>query len=101
VYAALDFVSSQVNEMPGTYLYHDHSSQNRGDGLQGPLIVQQRPGTPALNAADGDETLFLADWWHFAGDAMAMRLNRSAGHGKKYNSSMLSNFNMWSQLAWL
>ena len=30
----------QVNEMPGTYAYHDHPSQNRGDGLQGPLIVQ-------------------------------------------------------------
>lgn len=91
----------QVNEMPGTYIYHDHPSQNRGDGLQGPLMVQQRPGTPALNAADGDETLFLADWWHFAGNAMAMRLNRSAGHGKKYNRRMLSNIPMWSQLAWL
>jgi hypothetical protein len=24
----------QVNEMPGSYFYHDHSSLNRADGLQ-------------------------------------------------------------------
>jgi FtsP/CotA-like multicopper oxidase with cupredoxin domain len=66
----------QVNEMPGTYFYHDHSNLNRADGLQGPLIVKERPGSSLLFEADADQTLFLSDWWHFTGNAMALRLNR-------------------------
>lgn len=62
--------------MPGTYFYHDHSNQNRGDGLQGALIVKERAGTPKLFESDADEVLFLQDWWHFAGNSMALRLNR-------------------------
>lgn len=69
-------LTPQVNEMPGTYFYHDHSNHNRGDGLQGALIVNERPGTPQLFEADAEETLFLSDWWHFAGNSMALRLNR-------------------------
>jgi hypothetical protein len=36
----------QVNEMPGTYFYHDHSSLNRADGLQvrGMALQQCQPG---------------------------------------------------------
>jgi FtsP/CotA-like multicopper oxidase with cupredoxin domain len=64
--------------MPGTYFYHDHSNQNRGDGLQGALIVKERAGTPKLFEASADEVLFLQDWWHFAGNSMALRLNRFA-----------------------
>jgi hypothetical protein len=30
----------QVNEMPGSYFYHDHSSLNRADGLQVRLVMQ-------------------------------------------------------------
>eukprot|EP00878_Enallax_costatus_P033800 GHUV01037365.1.p1 GENE.GHUV01037365.1~~GHUV01037365.1.p1 ORF type:complete len:432 (+),score=88.08 GHUV01037365.1:181-1476(+) len=68
----------QVNEMPGTYFWHDHSSVNQADGLQGPLIVRAKPGTPEL--VDGKIqdtfTLFLQDWWHNPANALAMRLNR-------------------------
>lgn len=68
----------QVNEMPGTYFWHDHSSVNRADGLQGPLIVKPKAGTPEI--VDGKIqdtfTLFLHDWWHNPGNALAMRLNR-------------------------
>jgi len=55
---------------------------NRADGLQGPLIVKERAGTPALFTSDADKTLFLSDFWHFTGNAMALRLNRwDGGHG--------------------
>jgi L-ascorbate oxidase len=68
----------QVNEMPGTYFWHDHSSVNRADGLQGPLIVRAKEGTPDI--VDGKIqdtfTLFVHDWWHNPGNALAMRLNR-------------------------
>lgn len=66
----------QVNEMPGTYFYHDHSSMNRADGLQGALIVKERAGVAPLYSSASDQTLFLSDHWHFAGNSMATRLNR-------------------------
>jgi FtsP/CotA-like multicopper oxidase with cupredoxin domain len=71
-------IPQQVNEMPGTYFWHDHAAMFRADGLQGALIVRERPGTAALNAADGESALILADWWHFPGNSLAMRLNRCA-----------------------
>lgn len=68
----------QVNEMPGSYFYHDHSSLNRADGLQGPLVVLPRKDVPPLvsPAPDASDVLFLTDFWHFTGNALAMRLNR-------------------------
>lgn len=62
--------------MPGTYFYHDHSSMNRADGLQGALIVKERAGVAPLYSSASDQTLFLSDHWHFAGNSMATRLNR-------------------------
>lgn len=71
----------KVNEMPGTYFWHDHSSINRADGLQGALIVKAKPGTPELAEGKIQDTfiLFLQDWWHTPANALAMRLNRYAG----------------------
>lgn len=68
----------RVNEMPGTYFWHDHSSMNRADGLQGGLIVHRRrdDGSRAIIGSDDSQLLLLSDWWHFTGNAMAMRLNR-------------------------
>lgn len=61
----------------GTYFWHDHASLNRADGLQGPLIVRAPPRTPGLYATPArSSTLFLSDWWHQTGNALAMRLNR-------------------------
>eukprot|EP00879_Flechtneria_rotunda_P031612 GHRR01034549.1.p1 GENE.GHRR01034549.1~~GHRR01034549.1.p1 ORF type:complete len:321 (+),score=110.97 GHRR01034549.1:649-1611(+) len=62
--------------MPGTYFWHDHSTLNRADGLMGPLIVQPPADVPPLDTADASAVLFLKDWWHFTGNAMAFRLNR-------------------------
>lgn len=64
--------------MPGTYFWHDHASVNMADGLHGPLIVKAKPGTPDLvdGKVQDTYTLFLQDWWHNPGNALAMRLNR-------------------------
>jgi hypothetical protein len=45
---------------------------------QGPLLVLPRKGTPPLMkpAPDASDVLFLTDFWHFTGNALAMRLNR-------------------------
>lgn len=66
----------QVNEMPGTYFWHDHANANRADGLQGPLFVNPKPGTTTLYPLAGSPHLFLQDWWHQTGNSLAMRLNR-------------------------
>ena len=66
-----------VNEQPGTYLYHDHATANRANGLQGALIVKV-PGnieTP-YGKMDGDEILFLSDWHRIEGNTLAKQLNR-------------------------
>ncbi|KAF6252743.1 Cupredoxin [Scenedesmus sp. NREL 46B-D3] len=65
--------------MPGSYFYHDHSSLNRADGLQvRPADRAARKGVPSLvtPGPDASDVLFLTDFWHFTGNALAMRLNR-------------------------
>ena len=53
----------QVNEQPGSYLWHDHSASNRADGLQGALIVL--PPDADKNQFDKtDRVMFLTDWFH-------------------------------------
>ncbi len=72
----------QVNETPGTYFWHDHSSLNRADGLQGAMIVRPANGTKELYSYDDERTLFVMDLWHLNANAMGMRLNRyTALHG--------------------
>ena len=70
LYYVLDAL--QVNEQPGSYLWHDHSASNRADGLQGALIVL--PRTPEALQYDEERTLFVNDWFH--GMASALRNNR-------------------------
>jgi FtsP/CotA-like multicopper oxidase with cupredoxin domain len=92
-----------VREPPGLYFFHDHSSLVRGDGLMGPLIVMppywapkaplamlpgagfggddpklfpRAPGANPWEDPPPERVLFLADWWHYSADAMAMRFNR-------------------------
>ena len=53
----------QVNEQPGSYLWHDHSASNRADGLQGALIVLP-PNTDIDQFYKTDRVMFLTDWFH-------------------------------------
>eukprot|EP00877_Chromochloris_zofingiensis_P002265 jgi/Chrzof1/12039/Cz06g19030.t1 len=89
----------KVNEAPGSYLWHDHSAIYRADGLQGALIVRPKRSSagskqksqevakqPLMNY-DAEHTLFLMDWWHFTGNAMAMRLNRPFDDTKATNDT--------------
>ncbi|PNW88481.1 hypothetical protein CHLRE_01g031500v5 [Chlamydomonas reinhardtii] len=95
----------KVNDPPGTYLWHDHAAGFKGDGLEGPLIVlPPRAGPPVLpqpGAApawppaaqpdlwsyDGDETLFLGDWYHATTSSMLFRLNQPFDNAKVTNDS--------------
>lgn len=75
-----------VNDPPGTYWWHDHSGANRGDGLQGALIVRPK-GSPLGQPPANEHILFLQDWWHYTGGAMAMRLNRPFDPSQVTNSA--------------
>ncbi len=70
--------SFRVDEMPGTYIWHDHASALRADGLQGALII--RPRDPNVDniwgPTVGDHVLFISDWNADEGNVLAMRLNR-------------------------
>ncbi|GAX80694.1 hypothetical protein CEUSTIGMA_g8129.t1 [Chlamydomonas eustigma] len=67
-----------VNEIPGTYIWHDHSSALRSDGLQGSFIVRSSDPDQAYiwTNTSVDYTLFISDWYHNEGNVMAMQLNR-------------------------
>ncbi|GAB4813291.1 hypothetical protein N2152v2_000337 [Parachlorella kessleri] len=78
----------QVNEPPGTYVWHGHSGAERTDGLSGPLIVRPKPGSTALYPPyDEERTLLLTDWYHTQAAALAMSLNRPFDAAKVTNTS--------------
>ena len=67
-----------MDESPGTFFWHDHANANRADGLQGPLIVRPKePGPKSpYDPIKGERVLFISDWYHTEGNALAMALNR-------------------------
>jgi FtsP/CotA-like multicopper oxidase with cupredoxin domain len=46
---------------PGTHWYHSHVGVQYGNGLSGPLVVEERE---PIAAYDREEVLFLSDWFH-------------------------------------
>eukprot|EP00955_Chlamydomonas_euryale_P092169 364685-Chlamydomonas_euryale.AAC.10 len=65
-----------VDEAEGSYMWHDHATANRANGLQGALIVRQPGDIRPPYQYEDEFTLFLTDWHHEEGNTMAMRLNR-------------------------
>ncbi|GFH25697.1 uncharacterized protein HaLaN_23702, partial [Haematococcus lacustris] len=74
--------SFQADESPGTYFWHDHSTMNRANGLQGALILAFPRVTPPIVSpyppVTAEFTMLLSDWWDMEANAMGMRLNRAA-----------------------
>mmetsp|Transcript_37681 Transcript_37681/g.83915 ORF Transcript_37681/g.83915 Transcript_37681/m.83915 type:complete len:698 (-) Transcript_37681:961-3054(-) len=69
--------SFKMDESPGSYFWHDHSTANRANGLQGPLIVHAPPDIPSPFDTPKDEyVVFITDWYHEEANVMAMRVNR-------------------------
>jgi hypothetical protein len=55
----------QLDDAPGTYFWHDHSTVNRANGLQGALILDLAPRSPVKNPFSfngGDRVLMVTDW---------------------------------------
>jgi FtsP/CotA-like multicopper oxidase with cupredoxin domain len=55
----------------GTHWYHAHVGVQYGDGLFGPLLIEER--TP-IATYDREETLLMNDWFHELGDVLLARL---------------------------
>jgi FtsP/CotA-like multicopper oxidase with cupredoxin domain len=60
----------------GTHWYHSHVGVQYGNGLFGPLIVEER--TP-IAAYDREEILFLNDWFLQPGDTLLADLVKGTG----------------------
>src|SRR5262249_30713396 len=58
----------------GTHWYHSHVGVQYGNGLFGPLIVEER--TP-IARYDREEIIFLTDWFLQSGDALLAGVLRS------------------------
>jgi FtsP/CotA-like multicopper oxidase with cupredoxin domain len=65
--AGSEFVYEFKATPAGTHWYHSHVGVQYGNGLSGPLIVEER--TP-IAAYDRDEIVFLTDWFLESGDAL-------------------------------
>ena len=66
-----------VNEQPGTYIWHDHATASRANGLQGALIVRV-PSTirQPYGKIAAEHVFLLSDWHHEEGNSLAKMLNR-------------------------
>lgn len=60
----------------GTHYYHGHSSLDRGDGLQGPIVITDRTNPPPFEY-DEELLLFMQDWYHRAGPSQRTGLDSS------------------------
>ena len=47
----------------GTFFYHGHIDGQRGDGLQGSLIVLEKEASQTYNDIPEQHTINLLDWW--------------------------------------
>lgn len=71
-----DFVYEFKAEPAGTHWYHSHTGVQYGDGLFGPLIVEER--TP-IAAYDREEILLINDWFLESGEVLLERLVKGPG----------------------
>jgi FtsP/CotA-like multicopper oxidase with cupredoxin domain len=73
--AGSEFVYEFKATPAGTHWYHSHVGVQYGNGLFGPLIVEER--TP-IAAYDREEIVFLTDWFLQPGDALLAGLIKGA-----------------------
>ena len=69
----------QVNEIPGTYIWHSHVGASSTDGLAGPLIVRPPKGKQAPVPPpkyDKEYIMFIHDWYHAISGFQAAGINR-------------------------
>lgn len=59
----------------GTHWYHSHTGVQYGDGLYGPLIVEE--ATP-IAKYDRDEIVIINDWFHQPGDVLLEKVMKGA-----------------------
>jgi FtsP/CotA-like multicopper oxidase with cupredoxin domain len=69
--AGSEFLYEFRAEPAGTHWYHAHVGVQYGDGLFGPLIIEERK---PIAAYDREEFLFINDWFLEPGDVLLARL---------------------------
>src|SRR5262249_9626336 len=84
VAAGSEFLYEFRAEPAGTHWYHSHVGVQYGNGLFGPLIVEERD---PIAAYDREEVLLINDWFLELGDALLGRLMKGGMDGKKMPGS--------------
>jgi FtsP/CotA-like multicopper oxidase with cupredoxin domain len=74
--AGSEFLYEFRAEPAGTHWYHSHVGVQYGNGLFGPLIIEERQ---PIAAYDREEVLFLNDWFLEPGDVLLDRLVKGSG----------------------
>jgi FtsP/CotA-like multicopper oxidase with cupredoxin domain len=74
--AGSEFVYEFRAEPAGTHWYHSHVGVQYGDGLFGPLIVEERQ---PIAAYDREEVLFINDWFLEPSEVLLDRLVKGDG----------------------
>jgi FtsP/CotA-like multicopper oxidase with cupredoxin domain len=64
----------------GTHWYHSHTGVQYGDGLFGPLIVDEKE---PIAAYDREAVLLINDWFLESGDTLLARIRKGPGRMKK------------------
>jgi multicopper oxidase len=73
--AGSEFTYEFRAEPAGTHWYHSHVGVQYGNGLFGPLIVEERQ---PLKGYDREEVLLINDWFGDLGDVILARLRKGA-----------------------
>jgi FtsP/CotA-like multicopper oxidase with cupredoxin domain len=73
--AGSDFVYQFKATPAGTHWYHSHVGAQYGNGLSGPLIVEERE---PIAAYDREEVLFLSDWFHQPAEVLLANVLKGA-----------------------
>lgn len=66
-----EFVYEFRAEPAGTHWYHSHTGVQYGNGLFGPLIIEERA---PIASYDREEILLMNDWFHQLGDALLAKI---------------------------
>jgi FtsP/CotA-like multicopper oxidase with cupredoxin domain len=83
---ASEFLYEFQAEPAGTHWYHSHVGVQYGNGLFGPLIIEERQ---PIADYDREEILFLNDWFLESGEILLNRLIK--GQGMKMDMEMDAN----------
>jgi multicopper oxidase len=82
----------------GTHWYHSHTGEQYGDGLFGPLIIEENEN-PYKNDYDYDRVVLINDWFHIPAEQILANLKKGLYTRGKDGKSMKTKASMTMDMA--